>query len=72
MKFIKLLKQFFKYIGRLQSIVADIQVELSVIEFDMIYLMCDDLKSALVRITREHIYKLLDILITNHRNECNK
>jgi hypothetical protein len=64
-----LLKQ---YINEFQAIVTNIQLELSVVEFDMIYLMCDDLKSAMVRITREHIMRLLNVLIENHRNECNK
>ena len=51
---------------------SKIKLELSVLEFDMIYLMCDDLKTALVRITRQHLQRLLDVLITNHRTECHK
>ena len=64
--------EYVKYISQFQALVYDIQLEISDVEFDMIYLMCDDLKSALVRITRQHIYKLLNVLITKHRNECNK
>ncbi|CAF0708408.1 unnamed protein product [Brachionus calyciflorus] len=64
--------EYVKYINEFQAIVANIQIELSVVEFDMIYLMCDDLKSALIRITREHIFKLMNVLITKHRNECKK
>jgi hypothetical protein len=47
-------------------------MELGVVEFDMIYLMSDDLKSALIKITRQHIFKLLNVLIDNHRAECKK
>ena len=47
-------------------------MELGVVEFDMIYLMTDDLKSALIKITRQHILKLLNVLIDNHRAECKK
>lgn len=61
-----------KEIGKYQKIVSTIKLELSVLEFDMIYLMCDDLKSALVRITRQHLQRLLDVLINNHRTECHK
>lgn len=61
-----------QYISEFQQVVSNIQTELSVVEFDMIFLMCDDLKSALVRITREHIFKLLNVLISKHRNECNR
>jgi hypothetical protein len=66
----KTFDEYVKYIAEFQSVVANIQLELSDVEFDMIYLMCDDLKSALVRITRQHIFKLLNVLITKHRNEC--
>lgn len=51
---------------------TDIQLELSIVEFDMIFLMCDDLKAALVKITRAHILKLLNVLIHGHRAECKK
>lgn len=38
----------------------------------MIYLICDDLKSSLIKITRSHILKLLNVLITSHQTECQK
>ena len=63
---------YFKYIGEYQKTVSEIQLEISIVEFDMIYLICDDLKSSLVKITRQHILKLLNVLITAHRNECKR
>lgn len=63
---------FVKLITDFQDIVGQIQLELSVVQFDMIHLNCDDLKSALIRITREHVMRLLGVLIKNHRAECHK
>ncbi len=59
-------------IDEYQEIIGKIQLELSIVQFDMVHLNCDDLKSALVRITREHTYRLLNVLINNHRAECYK
>jgi dynein heavy chain, axonemal len=59
-------------INKYQSIISDIKLELNIIEFNMIYLICDDLKTALIKITRDHMYRLLNVLITKHRSECNK
>ncbi len=61
-----------KEISYFQDIVSQIQRELSVVEFDMIFLMCDDLKIALTRITRELMTRLINVLIHNHRINCNK
>jgi len=55
-----------------QEVISQIQRELSVVEFDMIFLMCDDLKIALTRITREHMDRLVNVLIDKHRINCKK
>ena len=68
-------KEFDDYtveIAFFQDIVSKIQRELSVVEFDMIFLMCDDLKIALIRITRQHMARLIDVLIKNHRKESHQ
>ena len=68
-------KEFDDYTVEIQSfqdIITQIQRELSVVEFDMILLMCDDLKIALIRITREHMNRLIEVLIRNHRLESHK
>lgn len=68
-------KEFDDYIIEIQffqDIIAQIQRELSVIEFDMIFLMCDDLKIALIRITKEHMNRLIEVLNRSHREESHK
>ena len=55
-----------------EDAVKVIQLELSTVEFDMIYLMCDDLKSALIRIGRKHIETLMHVLTDKHHNECKR
>ena len=65
-------EEFTEYIGKFQETVSQIQRELSNVQFDMIYLTCDDLKTGLIKTTREHINKLLSVLVVNHRTECKK
>ena len=55
-----------------EEVVKVIQLELTVVEFHMIYLICDDLKSALIRIARKHIETLVQVLIKKHHNECTR
>jgi hypothetical protein len=38
----------------------------------MIYLMCDDLKTSLIRIGRKHIETLMRVLTDKHHNECKR
>jgi hypothetical protein len=59
-----------KFIGQFDNIIRTIQSELGVVEFDMIYLICDDLKNGLIRTAREHIEKLVMVLIKKHQEEC--
>ncbi len=65
-------EEFTVLIGQFQNTVSQIQRELANVQFNMIYLTCDDLKIGLTKVTREHINKLLNVLITNHRTECKK
>ncbi len=55
-----------------EEVVKVIQVELTIVEFNMIYLICDDLKSALIRMARKHVETLMRVLTEKHHNECKK
>lgn len=68
----KTFDEYTEEISFFQSIIHQIQLELSIVEFDMIFLMCDDLKTALIRITREHMARLVNVLIKNHRENSQR
>lgn len=64
--------EYVTYIAKFEKIIASIQREMGIVEFDMIYLICDDLKSSLVKIAKEHKGKLVGELINQHVTECKK
>ena len=49
-----------------QNIVSDIQRELSVLEFDLIFFTNDNLKTSLIFITRQLMPSFIDVLKNNH------
>jgi hypothetical protein len=60
---------YVTYLAKFDLIIASIQREMGIVEFDMIYLICDDLKSSLVKIAKEHKGKLVSELINRHVTE---